>query len=178
MPSSVDLNLVEVFRKTPLFSGLEQSELKELLRLSEPCVFMAGSRLFSEGDDGDGMYLIERGDLSVTIARKHGRDLVLAHLGNGAVIGEMSLIDGGTRSASVAAVSQTQGYFLSREAFAKLRRSGLPAAYKLILQLARTLDQRRLQLEDRIDQLREDPEIEAMLAEKTTRELIARVRKA
>ncbi|MCA9561885.1 MAG: cyclic nucleotide-binding domain-containing protein [Myxococcales bacterium] len=173
-----DVNVAEFLRNIDLFETLETEECLDLLRITEQFVIGAGERLFAEGDAASGMYVVERGEVEVRIKTDANRELVLAHLGNGSAIGEMSLIAGGPRSASVGAVSQTQGFFLAREAFDALRTEGDPIAFKIVLQLARTLDRRRRQLEERFAQLREDPEVDARLKEKSTKELIARVRKA
>lgn len=174
----LDLVQAEFFKDIPLFATLEWGELSELLRYSEDFVVPAGVRLFGEGDSPDGLYVIARGEVEVSIRSGENRELVLARLSNGSVVGEMSLIALGPRSASVDAVAQTSGYFLSRSEFDTLLDSGSLAAYKIVLQLARTLEKRRYRLERRIDEVRLKPETRASLMEQSTKELIARVRKA
>jgi CRP/FNR family transcriptional regulator len=95
-----DFNPVGFFRNIPLFATLDHDELDDLLRWAEPYSYSAGDRLFTEGDHAAGMFLIERGEVEVSMRQTSKRDIVLAHLGNGSVVGEMSLIDGGPRSAS------------------------------------------------------------------------------
>ena len=174
----LDFNQAEFFKDISLFATLDWAELSELLRVSRDFVVPAGTRLFSEGDSPDGLYVIARGEVEVSIRSGSRRELVLARLGNGSVIGEMSLIELGPRSASVGAVAQTSGYFLSRSEFDTLLQSGSLAAYKIVLQLARTLDERRYRLERRIEEARLQPETSAQLLEQSTKELIANVRKA
>jgi EAL domain-containing protein (putative c-di-GMP-specific phosphodiesterase class I) len=65
-------------------------------RLSLP----AGAELFREGDEGEAAYLIESGEVEIFVMRD-GQELILARRGAGEIIGEMALIDGGPRSASV-----------------------------------------------------------------------------
>ena len=168
----------EFLKNIELFRLLDSSELNDLLLHTEAFHLGSGDRLFSEGDDADGLYVVERGEVEVRAAVDADRATTLAHLGNGSVIGEISLLAGGQRSATVEAFSPTSGFFLARSAFDSLRFSGNPAAFKVILQLARTLDDRRRALQDRFDQLKLDPEIGARLRERATRELLARVRKA
>ena len=168
----------EFLGNIPLFSLLEHAELKLIQGLTEPFFTAPGERLFEEGESAEGLYVVERGEVEVRIRSDGDREITLAHLGNGSVVGEMALIAGGPRSASVEAFSPTQGYFLSRAAFEDLKADSGAAAFKIILQLARTLNDRRRALEHRFLQLKEDPEISARLREKATRELIARVCKA
>jgi CRP-like cAMP-binding protein len=73
--------------------------------------------LFLAGDDGDGCYRIERGLLKVSMISPSGGERILAILGPGAVVGELSVIDGKPRSASVSAVRDSALSFISRASF-------------------------------------------------------------
>ncbi len=176
MLTTHDSNMSEFLRTIPLFEKLDQAELKEVLRRTDPFYVEAGKTLFEQGDEASGMYVLERGEVEVRVRSDEGHDVVLAHLSNGAVIGEMALLSGGPRSATVVSVSQTQGFFLSRAEFEGLRKRGRSCAYKIVLQLARILDARLRQLEERFQQLKQDPEVARHLEEKSTSELIARAR--
>jgi CRP/FNR family transcriptional regulator, cyclic AMP receptor protein len=79
----------------------------------------AGQVLFASGDAGDGCYLLDQGLLKVTVTSSWGEVRTIATLGPGAVVGELSMIDGGPRSASVVALSDCLLRFTSREVFAK-----------------------------------------------------------
>jgi CRP-like cAMP-binding protein len=90
--------------------------------------------LFIAGDTGDGCYRVEDGLLKVTMVSRSGTERILAFLGPRAIVGEMSIIDGLPRSASVVAVRTAVLSFLSRvefEAFANKH----PEVYKLLLTL-------------------------------------------
>jgi CRP/FNR family cyclic AMP-dependent transcriptional regulator len=73
--------------------------------------------LFLAGDPGDGCYRIEQGLLKVSIIGPSGAERILAILGQGSIVGELSTIDGKPRSASVSAVRDSELSFLSRAAF-------------------------------------------------------------
>jgi CRP/FNR family transcriptional regulator len=75
------------------------------------------------GDCGGGCYRIEDGPLKVTMVSYSGTERILAFLGRGAIIGELSVIDGLPRSVSVVAVRDTGLSFLSRAAFEALAKS-------------------------------------------------------
>jgi CRP-like cAMP-binding protein len=77
----------------------------------------AGEALFLAGDTGDGCYRLEQGLLKVIITSPRGEERILAILGPGALVGELSVIDGGPRSASVVAVKECELSFVSRAAF-------------------------------------------------------------
>lgn len=173
-----DRQLIELFGSIPLFSRLDDGGLKKLLRLCRNFEMPSGSRFFRQGDVPDGLYVLWRGDVEVSIRTEHTGRLVLARLGNGSVFGEMALIDGAPRSATVQAVSQSTGVFLPRDEFERIRSNGASFADRIVLELARTLDQRRRTLEQRIRQILTAPDAQAELMQPSTKELIARFRKA
>ena len=77
----------------------------------------AGKALFLAGDAGDGCYRLEQGLVKVIITSPRGEERILAILGPGALVGELSVIDGGPRSASVIAIKPCELSFVSRAAF-------------------------------------------------------------
>ncbi len=82
----------------------------------------AGETLFERGDAGDGCYWLRSGVLKVCVASTKGEQRILAILGPGAIVGEMAMIDGLPRSASVAAVRACELTFVSRAAFLDILR--------------------------------------------------------
>jgi CRP-like cAMP-binding protein len=77
----------------------------------------ADQLLFLAGDPGDGCYRVEDGLLKVTMVSRSGTERILAFLGTRAIVGELSMIDGRPRSASVVTVRAAKLSFLSRAAF-------------------------------------------------------------
>ncbi|HEX9167438.1 MAG TPA: cyclic nucleotide-binding domain-containing protein, partial [Roseiarcus sp.] len=77
----------------------------------------AGRVLFQADDSGNGCYRIEDGLLKVTMVSNSGTERILAFLGRGAIVGELSIIDGLPRSATVVAVRDATVSFLSRAEF-------------------------------------------------------------
>lgn len=143
MQFNLSLSASQLFRSVRLFENLTVEELATVVQLAKPRRLAPGELLFSKSDPGDGMFVVERGELSVTTEGANGEHLTLAYLGNGAFVGEMSLLDGSPRSASVEAVAATSGFWMSREAFGELRASEPAAAMKVLWQLAETLETRR-----------------------------------
>jgi len=94
----------------------------------------AGMILFRAGTSGDGCYRVEDGLLKVTMVGSSGAERILAFLGRGAIVGELSIIDGLPRSATVAAVRDTAVSFLGSaefEAFADKH----PEVYKSLIRV-------------------------------------------
>jgi len=79
----------------------------------------AGQMLFDAGDPGDGCYRLELGLLKVMVRSPQGKERIIAILGPGAIVGELSMIDGLPRSMSVVAIRDCALRFVSREAFEK-----------------------------------------------------------
>jgi CRP-like cAMP-binding protein len=94
----------------------------------------ADEALFLAGDAGDGCYLVEEGLVKVVIASHSGGERILAVLGPGAIVGEMSIIDGRPRSASVVTVRPAALKFLSCAAFEEFTNK-YPEVYKYLVKL-------------------------------------------
>ena len=86
---------------------------------AKSCHLRAGDALFAAGDSGNGCYRLERGLLKVIITSPRGEERILAILGRGEIVGELSLIDRQPRSASVIAVKDCELSFISQRNFEK-----------------------------------------------------------
>jgi CRP/FNR family transcriptional regulator, cyclic AMP receptor protein len=89
----------------------------QLFRAAQPRHLKVGDRLFAIGDAGDGCYRLDQGLLKVVVASPRGEERIIAILGPGAIVGELAMIDGLPRSASVVALHDCVIRFVSREAF-------------------------------------------------------------
>jgi CRP/FNR family cyclic AMP-dependent transcriptional regulator len=125
MPASQPANLFSVFPEalaTRLFADARPQRLA------------AGETLFLAGDPGDGCYRVEQGLLKVSMIAASGAERILAIVGPGAIVGELSTIDGLTRSASVSAVRDSELTFVSRAAFQTFA-DGHPEVYRHLVTL-------------------------------------------
>ena len=99
----------------------------------------AGQTLFLVGDPGDGCYWVDEGLLKVHVVSPSGRDRILAILGAGTIVGELSMFDGAPRSASVAAIRASKLSFVSRAIFAEALNAHPEIYRELTIILARRL---------------------------------------
>lgn len=167
-----------MFDNLEIFHGMTSREVHQILRASEPQIYSAGMVLFEEGDTSDAMFLVETGELEVKVHQGVDDDIVLAHLGAGAVVGELSILEGNAlRSATVRALSDVHAYRLSRESFLRLRELRSRAAYKLILNLAQILDERRRRVDERVNEVFEDPAAHIDEFESQVNDILARMHK-
>ena len=95
---------VELLRSVPLFADLEEGELERFSRVAVARSFPAGTRVFHEGDHSDACYIVRDGSFRVTREHSDGRAITLATLGPGDIFGELAMLDGEVRSASVEAL--------------------------------------------------------------------------
>jgi CRP/FNR family transcriptional regulator, cyclic AMP receptor protein len=106
----------------------------DLFASAKPVRLAADQSLFMAGDAGDGCYRIDDGLLKVAMMSRAGSERILAFLGRGAIVGELSVIDGRPRSASVVAVRDATLSFLSRTAFEAFANKH-PEVYKTMVAL-------------------------------------------
>jgi CRP/FNR family transcriptional regulator len=106
----------------------------QLLANAETRHLEAGKPLFFSGDTGDGCYLLKQGLIKVVINSPGGEERTLAILGPGAIAGELSVIDGGPRSASVFAVKECDLSFISRAAFEECTKQH-PEIYRYLVEV-------------------------------------------
>ena len=100
-----------------LVSEMPETLLAPLFREGQLRHLKAGDRLFAIGDVGDRCYRLDKGAVKVEVASLNGEDRIIAILGPGAIVGELSMIDGLPRSASVVALQDCELRFVSRKAF-------------------------------------------------------------
>src|SRR2546421_11645516 len=104
-------------RLESLLAALPAELSQSLFAKARPVSLKADQTLFMVGDEGDGCYRVEEGLLKASIAAPAGGERILAVLGPGSVVGELSMIDGGPRSASVTALRDSKLSFVGRTAF-------------------------------------------------------------
>jgi CRP-like cAMP-binding protein len=117
-----------------LLSALPGRLATDLFTGAKPVGLAADETLFLAGDPGDGCYRVEDGLLKVSMVSRSGTERILAFLGSGAIVGELSMIDGRPRSATVVAVRKAALRFLSHTAFESFARKN-PEVYKSLVTL-------------------------------------------
>jgi len=126
-----------VFREAYFFSELAQSEAEQLVEQSQTRSFPAGAILFSEGDQGESMYVIKEGDVKVYASDENGKEVILQFLRAGDFFGELALIDDAPRSASIVTLTPVKVVVISKAAFMKFLSANGETAFNLIRSLSR-----------------------------------------
>lgn len=113
---------IEELKRVPIFNALTEEELRSFLPNFREKKFPKNSIIFSQDEEGDTFFFIVNGKVKIVIMSKDGREVILSTLGKNEFFGEMSLIDGLPRSATVVAMEDTTLIFLKRNDFlAKLK---------------------------------------------------------
>src|SRR5262245_16438336 len=119
---------------TNLLSELPTGLFSGLFAKARPTTLAADQVLFLSGDEGDGCYRVDDGLLKVSVVAPAGGERILAVLGPGAMVGELSMISGAPRSASVTAIRESKLSFVSRATFDAFARDN-PELFKHVMQL-------------------------------------------
>ena len=125
---------VELLGRTPLFAGLEPSELREIAKALKERTFAPGVPVTEEGRDGVGFFIIDSGIARVSVG---GTDV--RTLGPGDHFGEVALIAGRPRTATITPVSELRCYGLSAWDFRGIVEANGVLAWKLLQSLAARL---------------------------------------
>jgi CRP-like cAMP-binding protein len=107
-------------RTSDIFGGLEPPCLARVAEATRIVNFSAGQCLFRQSDEADGLYIIAEGLVRIHLGHVDGRELTLALLEPGDVIGEIALLDGRPRTATATALEPTRMAFVSRPQFLRL----------------------------------------------------------
>jgi CRP-like cAMP-binding protein len=122
-----------------LFGELTPEELATVGSLAKVQTFAARSAVVNQGDPADALFAIIRGRLKVVACGPDGRDTVLGIMAEGEVFGEIALIDGGTRSATVTAIEPCELLVIERARFLDLLHQSSPIAVKLLVVVSKRL---------------------------------------
>lgn len=128
-------------------SGPERSALLARAKIRE---FDAGQHIFSTGDEGDGLYCIEAGDVAITLDDPDDREIIVNIFGAGDVFGEMSVLDARERSANAVAMGKVRAHFVSKENFQTFLANNPPVSMKIIRLLCERLRRTNRELADSV----------------------------
>jgi CRP-like cAMP-binding protein len=121
-----------ILPRDTILDALPAELSREMFAKARRLPLAAEQTLFLAGDEGDGCYRVDEGLLKASVAAPNGGERILAILGPGAVVGELSMIDNAPRSASVTALRDSTLCFVSRADFEAFGRSR-PDVYRHVM---------------------------------------------
>src|SRR6185436_5934900 len=122
-----------------LFQGLTSGQLAELNGQLRSSVIPAGTHFITAEQPGEVVYVILEGTVKIYVSQEDGREVILAFLGPGDTVGEMSLVDSAGRSANVMTTERSRLLWMDRATFQTCLREMSPLANNLIRLLASRL---------------------------------------
>ncbi len=125
------MDRIELLKTIPLFESLEQDDLTALAGKLRESTVEAGTVVFSQGDEGDAMYVIVDGAIDI-VAGNGKQRVTLASLFKQQYFGELSLLDGAPRSASAVASRETSLFALDRDDFVEFVKKRPDAALSIM----------------------------------------------
>ena len=134
-------------RQVSLFRRLDEAQLQALAALVGECRFAKGELIILAEAEGDALFVIEQGQVKVSLIHGDGREVILSFLGPGQVFGELALLDGMPRSATVSATAPTLLLVLRRADFLRLLADTPQIAVSLLEELAARLRRTDQQIE-------------------------------
>jgi CRP-like cAMP-binding protein len=141
LPEGFEPPLVAVERllaNAPVFAMLEEDEVRALTRAARPLTFGPSERIVVQGQEGDSLFVVAEGEVEVVLRRDDGSEISVDTMRDGAVIGEMSLLTGAPRSATVRAIEGAVVYEIGPRQYEPL----LELRPKLADDLAREMHER------------------------------------
>jgi CRP/FNR family cyclic AMP-dependent transcriptional regulator len=127
----------DLLKEVPLFQLLDDHERTELAGQLDLVNFAAGETIFEYGEPGAAIYVISSGEVEVFFKNDTGERIVLEVATRGDFFGELSMLDQGTRSASVVATQPTQALRLGRDDLEKFLNLRPSAAMDLLAAIGR-----------------------------------------
>jgi CRP/FNR family transcriptional regulator, cyclic AMP receptor protein len=140
---AVKTDPTESLRRVPLFSGLDRKELELLAKLAKEQRYEPGATIVKTGASGHGLYIIKEGNVSVV---RDGQKV--ASMGPGQFFGEISVLDGGPRTADVKADTETVCLTLISWEIKPLLMDNAAISYKMLLEMVKRLRSQAPQIHD------------------------------
>jgi CRP/FNR family transcriptional regulator, cyclic AMP receptor protein len=130
---------IALLGRVPVFSTLSPEELERVARVAISRRFQAGAVVFKEGDEGSTCYIVRTGRTRAIREHPDGRSITLAHFDPGDIFGEMAMLDGERRSATVEATEETETIAILSTDMHRLLREYPDISVKLIAALGQRL---------------------------------------
>jgi CRP/FNR family transcriptional regulator, cyclic AMP receptor protein len=141
--------LINYLKEIPLFTHLKDAQLTEIASRCRKVLFKRGEVIFHKMDMSTDLYIVDSGTLKAVLSDEDGDEIVLARFEAGAFFGELSLLDGQGRSATIVADSDSELSVLSQPVFLEL----VTKDPKIAIALMTTMVGRLRKADDKIESL-------------------------
>ena len=138
----MEQNEYEQIKALPFFKNLLDQEMDVILKKIFTKFYKKGSILFVEGMPGEVLYIVMEGSIVISKKIKEGKEIEIAKLGYGEIVGEMSLIDAGLRTATGKTEVDSKLVVITKKSFNEILESDPQIAAKILMELLRVLNKR------------------------------------
>ncbi len=132
-------DLAALRERSLVFAAMSEAEIDELMRSARIVEVPARRAVFHTGECGDSLYVILSGKVKVSLLSADGKEAILSLMGAGEVFGEMSLLDGLPRSATVTSLEDCRLMQIGRQDFVQFLKRHADVALKLLAALSQRL---------------------------------------
>lgn len=137
---------INFLRNVPIFAELEEKDLLKVVKLGTSQKYKKGNIVVLEQESGAALFVIISGKVKVVRMDEDGREVILSMFGPGEFFGEMSLLDGLARSASVVATVKSELFMIHRRDFLELLNEFPSVTISLLAELAMRLRKADMQI--------------------------------
>ena len=110
----------ELLKQVPIFSGLSQTDLEEIVAIADKKSYGKNEGIFFQGDPGSFLFILVSGSAKISLIGPSGKEAILKMLYPNDFFGEMSLLDGQFRSATIVSLEKSEAIIISRKEFCGL----------------------------------------------------------
>ena len=141
-------NKLSILLNIPSFSGLSENQLKQIGQIAVEKDYMKGKIIFTEGDDGNGFYIVAKGQVKVFKVSPEGKEHILHIVGPGETFGQVAVYAGRSFPASSEAITKSHLLFIPRTAFVELISNNPSLAMSMLAVLSVRLREFTVQIEN------------------------------
>lgn len=129
-------NKIDILKKVPIFSGISSKDLEKIVAVTHQRKYRKDSMILIEEEAGQTMFILMSGQVKISRISEDGREVILAVMAEGDFFGELSLLDGQSRSANVTVIKDAEMLLINREDFLSLLNEFPQIAIQLLRELA------------------------------------------
>jgi len=133
------LSIVNHIARVPLFEGLPSGQIEDLAMIVTDQVFQKGQPIFSEGEDGNGFFVVISGRVKIFKLSAEGKEQILHFFGPGEPFGEVPVFAGQHFPAHAEAMEETRVFFFPRKSFVDLIKRNPSLALNMLAVLSKRL---------------------------------------
>ena len=139
---------LSVISNIPLFKGLPENQLEKIKKIAVKKNFKKGELIFSEGDVGNGFYIVAQGRIKIYKISMEGKEQILHIFGSGEPFGEVPVFSGGVFPANAQVIEKCSLVFFPRKAFIQFISENIPVVLDMLSVLSMRLRQFTVQVEN------------------------------